>query len=86
MKCGIAINLAFIGVKLVLHALHVNELPFLNNGEHIDWAPEINTWTSLGVILAAMAAATVASVVKAKRDAAKRGHTLSEEVPHFTEG
>ncbi len=84
LKYGIAFILAFIGVKLVLHALHVNELPFLNDGERIDWAPEINTWTSLAVILVAMTISTVASVVRAKRDAAGRGHTLTEEVPHLT--
>ncbi|BDZ46275.1 TerC family protein [Naasia aerilata] len=69
LKYGIAFILAFIGVKLVLHAMHENELPFLNGGEHIEWAPEINTWTSLGVIVAAMAVATIASVVKLRRDA-----------------
>ncbi|MCI2959071.1 TerC/Alx family metal homeostasis membrane protein [Agromyces atrinae] len=85
LKYGIAFILAFIGVKLVLHAMHANELPFINGGEHIEWAPEISTWTSLGVIVAAMAVATIASVVKARADAKKRGHTLSDEVPHFTE-
>ena len=32
---GLAFILAFIGVKLVLHALHENELPFINGGEHV---------------------------------------------------
>jgi tellurite resistance protein TerC len=85
LKYGIAFILAFIGVKLVLHAMHVNELPFINGGEHIEWAPEISTWTSLAVILGAMAVATVASLVKARLDAKARGHKLLDEVPHFTE-
>ncbi|MDQ2661120.1 MAG: TerC/Alx family metal homeostasis membrane protein [Actinomycetota bacterium] len=85
LKYGIAFILAFIGVKLVLHALHVNELPFLNNGEPIEWAPEISTWASLGVIVAAMAAATIASLVKARVDSRRRGTKLLDEVPHFTE-
>ncbi|MFF2495000.1 TerC family protein [Agromyces sp. NPDC058064] len=85
LKYGIAFILAFIGVKLVLHAMHVNELPFINGGEHIEWAPEISTWMSLGVILAAMAVATVASLVKARVDANRRGHKLMDEVPHFTD-
>ncbi len=38
-------------MKLVFHAMHVNELPFINSGEHIEWAPEISTWMSLGVIV-----------------------------------
>lgn len=85
LKYGIAFILAFIGVKLVLHAMHVNELSFINNGEPIEWAPEISTWVSLGVIVAAMAVATIASVVKARVDSERRGAKLLEEVPHFTE-
>lgn len=85
LKYGIAFILAFIGVKLVFHAMHVNELPFINGGEPIEWAPEITTWMSLGVILGAMAVATVASLIKAGSDARKRGHKLMDEVPHFTE-
>ena len=85
LKYGIAFILAFIGVKLVLHALHVNELPFLNGGQPIEWAPEISTWASLGVIVASMAVATVASLIKARLDSKRRGAKLLEEVPHFTE-
>ena len=73
LKYGIAFILAFIGVKLVLHAMHVNELPFINGGEPIAWAPEISTWVSLGVIVAAMLVATVVSLVKVRRDAAREG-------------
>jgi tellurite resistance protein TerC len=65
---GIAFILAFIGVKLFLHALHENELPFINGGKHVDWAPEISTVMSLGVIVAAMAVATIASLIASRRD------------------
>lgn len=65
---GIAFILAFIGVKLFLHAMHVNELPFINGGEHIDWAPEISTWMSLGVIVVSMIVATVASLIASSRE------------------
>ncbi|MEN2742023.1 TerC family protein [Microbacterium sp. X-17] len=64
LKYGIAFILAFIGVKLVFHAMHENTLPFVNGGEHIEWAPDISTWTSLAVIVGAMAVATVASLVR----------------------
>jgi tellurite resistance protein TerC len=67
LKYGIAFILAFIGVKLILHALHENELPFLNNGEHIP-VFEIDTVLSLIVIVLSMAVATVASLVSIKRD------------------
>jgi tellurite resistance protein TerC len=76
---GLAFILAFIGVKLVLHAMHTNELPFLNGGEHIDWAPEISTPVSLGVILGTLAVATVASLVKTRRDAAAAPAAATDE-------
>ena len=66
---GIAVILAFIGVKLVLHALHDNTLPFINGGEHLDGIPEISTEVSLIVIVASIAIAALASVWKMRRDA-----------------
>ena len=65
---GIAFILAFIGVKLIFHAMHENELPFINGGQHIEWVPDISTWMSLGVIVASMVVATVASLVASARD------------------
>ena len=41
-------------MKLFFHALHENELAFINGGQHVEWAPEISTWTSLAIILASM--------------------------------
>ena len=35
LSIGLAVLLAFIGVKLLLHALHTNELPFINGGENV---------------------------------------------------
>ncbi len=64
LKFGIAFILAFIGVKLVFHAMHENELPFINGGQPIEWVPDIDTWTSLGVIVGAMAVAVAASLIK----------------------
>jgi tellurite resistance protein TerC len=68
---GLAVILAFIGVKLLLHALHVNEVPFINGGEGVEWAPEIPIWVSLLFIGATIAVATVASLLKTRRDAAE---------------
>lgn len=67
---GLAFILAFIGVKLVLEALHTNELPFINGGEHVAWAPEIPIWLSLTIILGTLTVATVASLVSTRRAAA----------------
>jgi tellurite resistance protein TerC len=63
---GLAVILGFIGVKLVFHALHVNELPFINGGEHVEWVPEIPIWFSLLFIAATVAVATVASLLKTR--------------------
>ena len=62
---GLAFILAFIGVKLVLHALHENELPFINGGEHVP-VPEIPTLASLGVIVVTLVITTVASLYKTR--------------------
>ena len=67
---GLAVILGFIGVKLVLHALHVNELPFINGGRSVDWAPEIPIWFSLLFIGVTIAIATILSLRKT-RGAAK---------------
>jgi tellurite resistance protein TerC len=69
LKYGIAAVLAFIGVKLILHALHENEVPFINGGRGVAWAPEISTLASLAFIVGAMALAVLASVIKLRTDA-----------------
>lgn len=63
---GLAVILAFIGVKLVLHALHVNELPFVNGGQPLTQVPEVPIWLSLIVIAATLTVATVASLLKSR--------------------
>jgi tellurite resistance protein TerC len=68
LSTGLAVILGFIGVKLVLEALHLNELPFIHGGEPVPWAPEIPTWLSLGVIVLTLAVTTVASLAKTRRD------------------
>jgi len=82
LKYGIAFILAFIGVKLFFHALHVNELPFINGGEHVEWAPEISTVTSLIVIVGAMAVAVVASLIKMRFTARNTPTEIEQHPPH----
>jgi len=65
---GLAVILAFIGVKLVFHALHVNELAFINGGEHVEWIPEIPIWFSLLFIGLTITVATIASLAKTRGD------------------
>ncbi len=74
---GLAVILGFIGAKLLIHALHTNELPFINGGEHVTAIPEIPTWLSLTVILATLVVTTVASLAKSKRDRTR--HVLESE-------
>src|SRR3954465_9312575 len=69
---GLAVILGFIGVKLVIHALHTNELPFINGGEHVTVIPEIPTWLSLTVIMVTLLVTTVASLAKSRRVRAER--------------
>jgi tellurite resistance protein TerC len=68
LNLGLAAVLAFIGVKLVLEALHTNQLPFINSGHGVHWAPEIPIWLSLLVILGTLGIATAASLLKSSRD------------------
>jgi tellurite resistance protein TerC len=74
LSYGLAILLGFIGVKLVLHAMHENELPFINGGEHVGWAPDIPIWLSLVVILATLLVTAAASLLSARgREVARNG-------------
>ena len=59
---GLAVILAFIGVKLVLHALHENNLPFINDGEPVP-VVEITTGLSLSVIIGVLTLTVVASLL-----------------------
>jgi tellurite resistance protein TerC len=70
LSYGLSVLLAFIGVKLILHAMHENELPFINGGEHVDWAPEIPIWLSLVAIVGILGVTTVLSLAKDRRDRA----------------
>jgi len=65
LSAGLAIILGFIGVKLILHALHKNALPFINNGNYVH-VPEISTLMSISVIGAVLLITTVASLLRTR--------------------
>ena len=65
LSTGLAIILAFIGVKLILHWLHVDISPAV---------PEIPTPVSLGVILVVLTVVTVASLLKTRKDPTAKAH------------
>ena len=61
LSYGLAAILAFIGVKLILHALHENNLPFVNGGEPVH-VIEISTGLSLSVIIGVLVVTVLASL------------------------
>jgi tellurite resistance protein TerC len=67
LSYGLAFLLGFIGIKLILHAMHENELPFVNGGEPISWAPDIPIWLSLVVIVGTLVVTTVLSLMKSRQ-------------------
>jgi tellurite resistance protein TerC len=64
LSTGLAVVLAFIGLKLVLHFVHL----------HADAVPQISTEASLAVIVAVLAVTTIASLIKSRRDPTARAH------------
>ncbi|RDI26391.1 TerC family protein [Lentzea flaviverrucosa] len=65
LSAGLAIILAFIGVKLILHWAHVDISASV---------PEVPTPLSLGVIIAILVIVTVASLVKTRNDPSAKAH------------
>src|SRR5688572_1318438 len=66
LSLGLAVILAFIGVKLILEAVHENQLPFAGEREPLESVPEIPIWLSLTIILGVLVIATVASLLKTR--------------------
>jgi len=65
LSVGLSLILGFIGVKLMLHALHKNTLPFINGGKYVD-VPEISTAMSISVIAVILVVTTVASLIRTR--------------------
>ncbi len=67
LSIGLAVLLGFIGIKLVLEALHDNNVPFINGGEPVPvWVPSIGF--SLAFIVLTLAITTGASLLKDRHD------------------
>ncbi len=67
LSTGLSLILAFIGVKLVVHFLHLE----------FESVPEISTGTSLIVIVVVLTITTVASLVKVRREPSARARAGS---------
>jgi tellurite resistance protein TerC len=81
LSYGLAAILGFIGVKLILHALHENTLRFINDGQHVD-VVEVSTGVSLAVILGVLAVTILASIFSPK---GKAKNAVSGAKRHATE-
>jgi len=64
---GLAAILGFIGLKLINHALHTNEVPFINGGRHWDVIAEPSISASLGFIVITILITVIASVLASRR-------------------
>jgi tellurite resistance protein TerC len=59
---GLAAILSFIGIKLIVHALHENNVPIVNDGKPVH-VVEISTGLSLSVILGVLLVTVVGSLL-----------------------
>ena len=69
---GLSIILGWVGIKLVIHALHKNELPFIDGGDKVTLVPEIGTELSLFVILITLLVTTIWSLAATSKNRAKK--------------
>lgn len=74
LSYGLSIILGFIGVKLVLHALHENTLPFLNDGEPLP-VPEVGIGVSMTVIISVLVVTIVGSLIASRPRATRKRTT-----------
>ncbi|WP_269928204.1 TerC family protein [Kocuria massiliensis] len=65
LSWGLSIILAFIGVKLILHALHENNLPFINDGNPVP-VIEVSIGMSLTVIIGVLILTVLISLFSPK--------------------
>lgn len=74
LSYGLFIILAFIGTKLILHALHENNLPFINGGQGLS-VPEVSVEVSLLTIVGVLIVTTVLSLTVGKKKAQENEET-----------
>jgi tellurite resistance protein TerC len=82
LSYGLAVILGFIGVKLILHALHENNIPFVNNGEKVP-VVEIPTLLSLGVIVGTLVVTVLVSLYSPKGKARTIINNLRRHVDQY---
>jgi tellurite resistance protein TerC len=83
LSYGLAAILALIGVKLILHAMHENNVPFINGGQPID-VVEISTGLSLAIIVTVLVVTVPVSLLSPQGsgpDVRERGTAARPRVP-----
>ncbi len=83
LNFGLTAILGFIGVKLVVHALHTNDVPFINGGEPWHGIPEIDPYQSLYVILGILILTIVASLLTPSGKALSTASALHREASAY---
>ena len=84
LSYGLALILGFIGAKLILHALHENNLPFINDGEPVP-VIEISTGTSLVVIVVILLVTVLVSLHSPKGKTKTAVTALRRDVAAYLE-
>ncbi|KAA9394998.1 TerC family protein [Kocuria coralli] len=91
LSWGLAIILGFIGYKLIVHALHENDLGFINGGQPVHFPPEVTISQSLTVIVGVLVVTVLLSlyspkgralrVISGVRNVAEAYVTLPQDAP-----
>lgn len=82
LSYGLAGILGFIGVKLILHALHENNLPFINSGDPVP-VIEISTAVSLSVIVGVLLVTVIASLLSPRGKAQNVAAAARNSAAHY---
>ncbi len=83
LNAGLTAILGFIGVKLIVHALNTNDVPFINGGEPWTVIPEIEAYPSLFVILGLLTLTVVASLLTPAGKALSLASALHREASAY---
>ena len=82
LSFGLAAILVLIGIKLILHALHENTVPFINDGEPVP-VVEISTGLSLSLIVGVLIVTVAASLLSRRGRAQTAAANARRHAEHY---
>jgi tellurite resistance protein TerC len=85
LPSGLGVLGGFLGIKIILFALHDNVVPFLNGGEPLAWAPAVSAAVSFVVTAGIVGIMVVASLLRSPRRR-NTGHDTAEMAAESTAG